>query len=401
MVTERPSLEAAELRAFWEAVRARLERSGVERRGRLSLPTLTSRGQFLLGAVVGRPLTRSVDLAVLERRLRDLGVGEDLASSLSSLGYSVSAEPARRRAARRSGADARAAARRAAAAWPEPWAPEWIDAVIRAGVLSGLDAVAAEGLVRDCRAVFERVVAGLDAFDRQSRVDLAANVLGSAHALDWGTRTEAAVTRALGRRFGGTGREAWERAGVHLDLVSAPVLTWGLQPETGSALSLLTAAANHLGIPLHLSQLALRTHPVSLPPGAEVLVVENPRVVEAAAESRCPLSVVALNGNPSGAARLLVDQLLRCGATVRYHGDFDAAGLRICARMHRLGLVPWQMDLRSYEEALAAADAAGTRLPSDPHRSPATPWEVGLQAAFDRERRIVHEERLLTVLLGG
>ena len=398
-MTPPPSLAEPDLAPVWAAVRSRLERSGTDNRGRLRLVDVTVRARFLLGSLMGTPVAATVDLAALERALRDLGVGADLPSALLSLGYPVSAEPAQRRAARHAGAEARAGARREAATWPDAWAGEWIERVIRAGTLAGLDPHGAVRLVRDARAVLDRIAAGAEASDRQSRVDLAAAVLGSSHALDWGTRAEAAVTRALSLRFGAEDREAWERAGVHLDLVSAPVLTWRLAPVAGSPLAVLVAEANRLGVPIHLSQLALRTHPMSVPAGADVLVTENPRVVEAAAQAASALSVVALNGNPSGAARLLVDQLLGCGAALRYHGDFDSSGLRICARMHRKGLVPWRMDVVSYHEALAAAERDGATLPADPHRAPPTPWDPALQDAFDEQRRIVHEERLLDLLL--
>jgi uncharacterized protein (TIGR02679 family) len=384
----------------WAAVRSRLERSGTDNRSRLRLPEVTGRARFLLGSLVGAPLRASVDLGALERALRDLGMGADLPAALAVLGYPVSAEPARRRAARRSGLDARAEARREAGGWPERWAADWIEGVIRAGTLAGLDAPQAVQLVRDARALLERIAGGADSADRPSRVDLAAKVLGSSHALDWGTRSEAAVTRALSLQFGGEGRQAWERAGVNLDLVSAPALAWHLEPAAGSPLASLLGEHNRLGIPIHLSQMALRTHPVAVAAGSHILVTENPRVVEAAAQTDSPLAVVALNGNPSGAARLLVGQLLGCGAALRYHGDFDSSGLRICARMDRLGLTPWRMDVAAYHEALAAADLDGARLPVDPHRAPPTPWDPPLQDAFDHDRRIVHEERLLELLLG-
>jgi uncharacterized protein (TIGR02679 family) len=192
------------------------------------------------------------------------------------------------------------------------------------------------------------------------------------------------------------------------DLVSAPVLTWGLRGSGTSGrsdladragLSGLCTEALDLGIPLHLSQMALRTHPVTVPRGADVLVAENPRIVEAAAQMAVPFAVVALNGNPAGAARLLLDQLLACGADLRYHGDFDAAGLGICHRMHRLGLTPWRMDRVSYGEAVAAAIAAGDQLPIDARPAPETPWDPALREVFDRVRLVVHEERLLPGLL--
>ena len=193
----------------------------------------------------------------------------------------------------------------------------------------------------------------------------------------------------------------WDRAGVALDRVSAPVLTWGLAPVRGNPWSVVMSETVRLGVPLHLSQLALRGHPVEIAAGSEVLVTENPRLVEAACERRVPWPVVALNGNPAGAARLLVQQLLDCGAALRYHGDFDAAGLRICGRMHRLGLVPWRMDRDSYVDALDVAEAEGAQLPRDDHRSPPTPWDPELQVIFDSYRLIVHEERLIPSLLTG
>lgn len=137
-------------------------------------------------------------------------------------------------------------------------------------------------LVRDVRAVLDRLQQGADEDqgDLMSRADLAADVLGSSHALDRGTRAEAAVTRAL--RLALCDHDAgledaglWRRAGAHLDLVSGPVLVWNLPGLASTAMSGLLEQATGLGIPFH-------------------------------------------------------------------HGDFDAAGLAICGRMHRLGLHPWQ-----------------------------------------------------------
>lgn len=402
-MTGRPSLEGPELQCVWEAVRLRLERSGKDNRGRVRLAGLSSRGRHLLGALLDRPPQSSVDLGALELALRRLGVGESLPSALEALGHPVSDAPAERRERLRISGDARDAARDEAATWPEPWSRDWMEGVIRAGVLAGLDARAAVLLIQVARALLDRLdeAAASDAGDPLSRVDLAAELLGSSHGLDRGTRAEAAVTRALRHKFPGLkDRDIWERAGAHLDLVSAPVLTWGLRGLNTSPLVGLLDQANSLGIPVHLSQLALRRHPIEVATGSDVLVTENPRIVEAAAQSSSPLTVITLNGNPSGAARLILEQLLSCGAMLRYHGDFDAAGLGICARMHHLGLVPWHMDEAAYLAAIAAADADRAPLPVDPRHSPPTPWDPSLQMAFDRHRRIVHEERLLARLLG-
>lgn len=394
------SLASPDLVPVFQAIRSRLERAGEDRRGRMRLPEgVSARAVHLLGDLVDSQVRRTVDLEALERKLVDLGVGRDLPSALAMLGHPVSGEPARRRAARRRAIDARTAARAEVERWELDWGQEWIDSIVARGVLSGLDSGEAVGLVRATRGILARIDAS-DGPDRPSRVDLAAELLGDSHALDWGTRHSQAVTRALSIRFGGEGRDAWERAGVNLDQVSAPALTWGLTSAAPGGLGHLLEEANDLGIPLHLSMLALRRHPIVVESGCDVLVTENPRMVEAACHRRTSYPVIALNGNPSSAALLLVDQLLRSGARPRYHGDFDAPGLQICARMYRLGLEPWRMDCTAYLEALAEAELQDAALPTDGHRSPPTPWDRELQEAFDSHRLVVHEERLIQSLLG-
>ena len=538
MVTERPSLATPGLAAVWDRVRDRLERAGVDNRGRMRLPALPADARLALEAVTGRRTTATVDLAALEQGLRSLGLGDDLPAALAALGHPVSDLPGRRRAERTAARQGREAARAEAGTWAEPWASAWIDEVIRAGVLRGCDAAGAVALVRSVRRLIDhldteaepdanggsagatgmagtavltdaprtsdtthttdttrttdtasatgaartnrsigtaggddtadatettgttrttgatgatgaagaanttrttgatgttratgatgatrttgatgatgaadttsttRSVGAADAIGARgaamSRVDLAARLFGSAHALDAGTRLEAGATRALAHRLGaGQARDLWERAGAHLDLTSGPVLTWRLPVASTSRLAPLVDQATVLGVPLHLSQFALRTHPVTPAPGADVLVVENPRIVEAAAQADSATAVVAANGNPSGAVRLLLSQLAEAGARLRYHGDFDAAGLAICARMHAVGLVPWRMDADDYLAALDAADSEGVDLPVNDTPAPPTPWHPVLRAVFDRERRIVHEERLLATLIGS
>ena len=422
-----PSLLDPHLDPVWEAVRLRLERRGSDDRGRVRLPQLDTRARFLLGALVSGRAGATLDLGVLERALRALGVAEALPAALAALGHPVSDGPAERRAKRSLARAAREAVRAEAASWPEDWAVEWADGIARSGLLAGLDASGARELLLQVRTVLDHLGEAQATTRTRSRTELAAAVLGSAHALDRGTRAGAAVARALAFRHAVHGREAdgsgdrgrdrcgrgargsgdpradrraiWALAGAQPDLVSATVLCWNLRPTPDSGLQTLLAEASRIGVPLHLTQYTLRVHPVVLPDGADVLAVENPRVVEAAAEARSPLSVVALSGNPSAAARLLVDQLLGCGARVRYHGDFDSAGLAICGRMHELGLVPWRMDADDYVRAVDTAERAGTPLPTERRPSPATPWSPALRETFDRRRKVVHEELLLDDLL--
>jgi hypothetical protein len=57
------------------------------------------------------------------------------------------------------------------------------------------------------------------------------------------------------------------------------------------------------------------------------------------------------------------------------------------------------MCVADYLAALAAADVEGGTLPTEPHAPGATPWDPELQQVFDRERRIVHQERLVHQLI--
>ncbi|NLA37573.1 MAG: hypothetical protein GX868_18055, partial [Actinobacteria bacterium] len=209
--------------ALWAVVRDRLERQGLDNRGRVRVPDLDAEARLTLKSLLGKSPSATVDLAALETALVDLGVGSDLAGSLAVLGHGVSDEPARRRKARALGAEARAAAHDEAQRWPETWAQEWVADVIRSGAFRDLDADEARGLVANVRRV-------LDEIDRHnngdggalplSRVELAASVLGDSHLLDNGRRLEAAVRRALGFRLGPTGDDAsvWALSGVHSDL---------------------------------------------------------------------------------------------------------------------------------------------------------------------------------------
>lgn len=392
------SLRSQELDPLWARIRTRLESRGAFWGQRLTLPALSSSAKLALKALLGRPVGKTLDLAALEASLSRLGVGKDLVSALAALGHDVSAEPALRRAQRARRKEAYHAARKIASEWSEAWAKEWINEVIRAGILRAMNREQAELLMRQVRAVSDHLEQLSPA--PISRVDLAARVLGSAHALDTGTRIEAAVARALAFKLGpGDHRDLWAQAGVHFDLTSAPALTWRLPLTERCGLALLAAKALDVGIPLHLSRYALEVYPADVPRSSRILVVENPRGVEAAAQMRASTPVISTNGWPSSTVLLLLTQILDAGAELRYHGDFDAAGLAICERLTRLGLTPWRMNKTDYCAALAAADAEGATLPKDRRAPGPTPWDPALQEVFDRERRIVHEERLLSDLI--
>ena len=74
-----PSLQGPELEPLWKAVRERLERRGSSSRGRLTRPVLSTIGRHRLSSLLGRPLTATIDLAVLEHALVAVGDGLTLA----------------------------------------------------------------------------------------------------------------------------------------------------------------------------------------------------------------------------------------------------------------------------------------------------------------------------------
>ena len=95
----------------------------------------------------------------------------------------------------------------------------------------------------------------------------------------------------------------------------------------------------------------------------------------------------------------LLGQLQKSGASIWYHGDFDAPGIAICRRMHELGCTPWMMDSSDYEGAVRLAEQTDVRLEPSGKACGATPWDPALQSAFESHRLIVHEEFVLDDVL--
>lgn len=402
------------LTPVFEAIQRHLERYGVDSRRRVQVSELSNRGRELLGQLLDSPLLRGpissvmrVDLADLEVRLTRLGLGDSLERSLALLGYPVSLDPSFRRDERRARALAREAIRQQLDAAPtSTWTVLWFDECFRAGVLSNYtpsqlgDVVTAVldiiTYIDDNRAIPSLAL---------SRGDVAAHVLGDAHALDRGTPMENLVRRALASRDPALRElrdpQIWESVGVQLNGVSGPALTWGLVPQGSSPLATLCHEALRLCIPLHLSSYTLSRYPLVVASGTVILVTENPRIVECAVEKASPVGVVSTNGYPSRAVVLLLEQLYRSHAQLLYHGDFDSEGLRICAQMYERGLAPWKMDCASYRRAVDDAAEHGVILPRDSADPPPTPWDPPLQELFAATRQIIHEERLQQELLSA
>lgn len=390
------------LNDLWAVVRQRLDRYGPHWRGEITLLALDQASVLSLVSLLGRKPSRRLDLAALETALVQRNVGGDLCDAIGRLGHPPSAAATERRAARARTRAARDALSSAIESWEEPWASEWADEVQRSGIIGGLDSEEVTCLIADVRRLLDH----LDGFANggTSRTELAATLFGSAHSLDRGRKLATAVECSLRYYIGAgaklEGRELWEAAGILADRVSAPVLTWALPVVGRSPLDVQIRAATSGALPLHISLVALQKYPVSVPTGSPVLVVENPRLVEAAADHRLSGCVVATNGNPTTAVWTVLDQLRASGARLLYHGDFDAAGLAICRRMHDGGCEPWMMNASDYEAAVEMATQSGVQLERESRDCGATPWDPALQEVFTRHRLIVHEEFVLDQILG-
>jgi uncharacterized protein (TIGR02679 family) len=391
------SLTAPDLAPVWQLVRDRLDTRGPQWRGRIRPPSLSSRGTHLLESLLGGT-ARFIDLTALESALLELHVADDLADSLRRLGFPLSADALQRRNRRQHTRDVRDRAGEATATWPEQWSGDWFRATWKAGTFRSMNETQAVALVNNVRRLLD-----VNIVDQWSRTQLAAMVLGDAHALDRGSRLEAAAARALcfalGLDFDATERLAiWDAIGAPVDVVSMPVMTWAL-PLRESPTAQMASAAIEAGVPLYLNTAALRRHPIVVDPNTDVLLVENPRVIEAAMERGSTQAMICGNGNPTLAVRLLIDRLQQSGATVRCHGDFDAAGLAIVGRLVASKCIPWKMGADDYEAAINSAQADGVVLPTETRTTPHTPWDPLLATVFETHRSIVHEERLIDTLL--
>jgi uncharacterized protein (TIGR02679 family) len=388
------------LQPLWQAVTAALDRNGQGWRGRLTLPDLTAEGRRRLGILVGSriaPSRRTVSLDTVATGVERL-TGGTVVDALAALGHAPTGRREAALARRDAKQQRRVALEHATAAHlgDAAWVSAWRDAAWTDGLFARATAEEVTTAVKRVGQVLALAGSG------RSRTEVAAKLFGNAHALDISARLTTLVTRALTARDGpGDERTAWERAGLPLDLVSAPVLTWAL-PVLGAdgvahALRTMTAA----GLPMQLSVLALRASPLTVTPGTPVLVVENPRLVEAAAERRLSAAVLCTNGNPTTAPSLAIAQLRSCGARLRYHGDFDAPGLAMAGRARDAGCEPFRMSARDYLDALADASAAEVELPRDSAAAPTTPWDPALAITFDERRAVVHEERMMDDVLSA
>ena len=239
-----------------------------------------------------------------------------------------------------------------------------------------------------------------------SRAQLAAEALGDSHGLDTGRPVATIALRACAAEPSGialdagqlqdteeSARERWARLGVMVNELALPALCLNLPIDEPPAL-----VGSVPGEPLHISlRRLLRRPPGWRVAGREVFVCENPNIVAIAADrlgSACA-PLVCTDGMPSAAQQTLLAQLAAGGALLRYHGDFDWAGLVIGNFvMREFGAQPWRFGAADY---LSACADHGIALRHDDQVTAS--WDEGLTRAMAERRVAVHEEGVVEALL--
>jgi uncharacterized protein (TIGR02679 family) len=265
--------------------------------------------------------------------------------------------------------------------------------------LSGGDSFAAIELCDRVEAVLRCLpAAGL------TRAQLAADVLGDAHALDSG-RPVATLVLAVWRQpvasvicaaietdvSAERVRDVWAKAGILVNELARPALFLNL-PAAG-----LEQIA---GEPCYASLRRLVRSPPSWGvAGRTVYVCENPNLLAIAADQlgrRCP-PMVCTDGMPAAAQDCLLSQLARDGASLRYHGDFDWAGLGIGnVMMREYNTQPWRFGAADYLAAVRAASRLGHALNG---AEMLASWDEYLAPAMKEHQVAIAEEGVVASLL--
>ena len=387
------------MRRLWKA--AREARDARPDASTCVVPPLDSEGRLALNTLLSRRQPpRRMNLAALEGALAAYGLGDNLCEQLTHLGFPPSRLKHQRRDNRLRLQQAQQRLASETAQWPEPWATAWAADIKASGLLARLDAEQANELAAKVRKFLDHIPSSHHACE--NRGDTAARLFATAHDLDPDTKLAKAILRALRHQHGDLAdQELWACAGIRDTQVSNPVLVWRLPAVGTGTVDGIAQTATAGGIAIHLSLMALTNHLPLLDAAQPVLIVENPRIVEAAAERNYPQCIAATSGWPGRAISGLIAQLHRQGAHITYHGDFDATGIDICLRMtQRHGCIPHKMSALDYTAATEDAQQRGIRLATDAQSCGPTPWDPRLQSTYNRTRLKINQEFLINDILG-
>jgi uncharacterized protein (TIGR02679 family) len=401
--SEPPDWWSAEvLTRVWLQLAERLERNGLEARGRVTVTGLDRDERHALGGMLGRVLasdTCRIDLSSLDERLLARSEQGLVGASEQVLGRELVDRPAQRQAR----GDQREAPFAEARSWlqqhpdqVQEWTELWLATLRRDGLL--MRDPDPSGLMVQALSVLETCFKDTSR-PSLARTELAAAAAHDAHALDDDRRLSQLVLRALALRVdcpapasASERREVWESVGVTTDSVSSTCLTRGLGVLDGWAGALRYQLAAESGDPIHVTWWDLRRG-LEMVPGQEVFVCENPRVLEAIAERGLDgITVVCTSGRSTLVVLEVLRRLSGSGAHLRYHGDFDWPGIAMTNQLIGMfDVQPWHMTADVYLKSPACLPLVG------PEVLPV--WDAELGAAMNHRGLAVHEEAVLGTLL--
>lgn len=380
-------------------LRQRFERaaSGEEVQG-FRIERLSAAEHAALASLQGRPTRFSasieVDVTMIDASLRQAGVADSLRAALEQLDGRIVDRAAEREAAQRQWREVQAGCDNAALA-----------SVLQTSAgtrllkrLAGQSPTVAACALAEAQAVLKLLPArGI------TRAQLAAKVLGDAHALDTGCMVATLVLAVLRSDLskvaawgdsentdpeGLSPRDLWASVGVLVNELARPALV----------LNLPGIAAP--GEPGYLSLRHLLRAPFQRPmQDRTVFICENPNLLAIAADhlgARCA-PLVCTEGMPAAAQRTVLAQLAQAGAALCYHGDFDWPGLRIGNHvMREHGADPWRFAAADYQAALCFAPSPGRQLQG---AAVEASWDEALAAAMRMALQAIDEEMVADLLL--
>ena len=385
------------------SARRTLERRNAVLGGRATVPAPTDAECAAVSGLLGSthlPGARSISVSLdrLDACVRRAG-GQGLIELLETLGPPLRRLRDEESARHRLREDILAPARDSRLA-ADAWYRTWLERISGDGTVTRLVNRGDTDRLRRAVRVLEAVDARTDTDPPLPLPSLAAETTGDTKALEHRAPLATLVLGALTERTGlpradnaEAARTLWEAHGVIGDDLASRVLVLGL-PAAGAGLGewLTDAAARGVPFQVTLHQLAALPVTVTAP---VVHVCENPAVLRlAAAElgaSCAPL--VCTEGWPSAAFHRLAAAVRAGGGRLRYHGDFDAAGVAMARyAIDRHGAEPWRMSAADYT---ARADDA---LPGLSATGP-TPWDPALAEAMARHGCALDEESVADDLL--
>ena len=389
-------LGGAELEPLRRRLRSRYERG--EQSDAFTLLGLSASERRTLEGLMGRPVRAAGSMRLrvseLDAALSRAGIAPSLRRALELLDGPVHDRRARRLALERSWSEV-------LSQLGEPHLRALVGKSAGAALLKRL----AGGNPSEAASLLTRAQCVLQRLPERGvpLAQLAALVLGDAHALDPGSPVASLVLRASAMDDApdedrdGRPREQWARLGVTVNELSSPALCLNL-PVRRPGESVIVPVGLAAGEPVHLSlRKLLRDPPVWAVLDRDLFVCENPSIVAIAADrlggASAPL--VCTDGMPSAAQRTLILQLAAAGARLRYHGDFDWPGLTIGNFVIRaLGARPWRFGTDDY---LAACRGGVSRLPAECRIE--AEWDPRLAGMMVERGLAVHEEAVADTLL--